>query len=215
MSGPHPPWDAGWYLPARHLASPNFGPRPAGAAIELVLVHSISLPPGRYGGDEVQRLFTNRLDWDAHPYFQQIRGLRVSAHFYVRRTGELWQFVSCDDRAWHAGASSWRGRADCNDYSIGIELEGLEGATFETAQYDALARLCDALASRYPLTGIAGHEHVAPGRKSDPGAGFDWPDLRARLAWTPRVFVSAEPPAGREEPGPAITVTPTADRRET
>ena len=188
MSGPHPPWDAGWYLPARHLASPNFGPRPAGAAIELVLVHSISLPPGRYGGDEVQRLFTNRLDWDAHPYFQRIRGLEVSAHFYVRRTGELWQFASCDDRAWHAGASSWRGRANCNDFSVGIELEGLEGDTFEAAQYAMLAGLCADLARRYPVTGIAGHEHVAPGRKIDPGPGFDWPGLRARLDWKNELF---------------------------
>jgi AmpD protein len=181
-------WNHGWLASANALASPNFGPRPAGMAIDLVVLHSISLPPGRYGGDEVQRLFTNRLDWDAHPYFQQIRGLEVSAHFYVRRTGELWQFVSCEDRAWHAGASTWRGHANCNDYAIGIELEGLEGETFESAQYDTLARLCDALARRYPIAGLAGHEHVAPGRKLDPGAGFDWADLRARLGWQGDAF---------------------------
>lgn len=138
------------------------------------MVHSISLPPGRYGGDEVQRLFTNRLDWDAHPYFGQIRGLEVSAHFYIRRDGALWQFVSADDRAWHAGASQWRGRANCNDDSVGVELEGLEGDRFEDAQYDVLAVLAAALADRYPIAHVAGHEHIAPGRKQDPGPGFDW-----------------------------------------
>jgi AmpD protein len=181
-------WNHGWLASAHALASPNFGPRPAGVAIDLVVLHSISLPPGRYGGDEVQRLFTNRLDWDAHPYFQQIRGLEVSAHFYVRRTGELWQFVSCDDRAWHAGASVWQGRENCNDYAVGIELEGLEGETFETAQYETLARLCDDLAQRYPIAGVAGHEHVAPGRKLDPGPGFDWAALRQRLGWRDAAF---------------------------
>jgi len=141
-------WQSGWYRFARPLRSPNFGPRPTGVQIDLIVLHSISLPPGRYGGDEVQQLFTNSLDWDAHPYFCGIRGLEVSAHFYVRRNGELWQFVSCDDRAWHAGASSWRGRSNCNDDSIGIELEGLEGDTFEHAQYETLASLCPAIAQR-------------------------------------------------------------------
>jgi len=182
------PWRDGWYGEAEHLPSPNFGPRPAGAQVDLVVLHSISLPPGRYGGDEVQRLFTNRLDWNAHPYFQQIRGIEVSAHFFVRRTGELWQFVSCDARAWHAGASAWRGRGNCNDDSIGIELEGLEGERFEDAQYATLVRLCPALASRYPLQFIAGHEHVAPGRKQDPGPGFDWQRLRQALDWPPGAF---------------------------
>ena len=182
------PWHDGWYGEAQHLPSPNFGPRPAGAQIDLVVLHSISLPPGRYGGDEVQRLFTNRLDWDAHPYLQQIRGIEVSAHFFVRLTGELWQFVSCDARAWHAGASAWRGRGNCNDDSIGIELEGLEGERFEDAQYATLARLCPALASQYPLQFIAGHEHVAPGRKQDPGPGFDWQRLRQALAWPLECF---------------------------
>ena len=127
-------WSRGWYRFARRLDSPNFGPRPVDAAVDLVVVHSISLPPGEYGGEHVQALFTNRLDWDAHPYFKSIEGLQVSAHFYVRRNGELWQFVSTDDRAWHAGASSWQGRANCNDFSVGIELEGLEGGPFEPAQ---------------------------------------------------------------------------------
>ena len=181
MSAPH--WAGGWLRSARRCASPNFGPRPASAAVELVLVHSISLPPGEYGGDAIERLFTNRLDWDAHPYYAQIRGLQVSSHFVVRRDGELLQFVSCDERAWHAGASQWRGRADCNDFSIGIELEGLEGGPFEPAQYARLVTLAKAIARRYPVRGIAGHEHVAPGRKFDPGPGFDWPGFRTRLGW--------------------------------
>jgi AmpD protein len=181
-------WQDGWYRFARPLRSPNFGPRPAGAQIDLIVLHSISLPPGRYGGDEVQQLFTNQLDWDAHPYFGSIRGLEVSAHFYVRRNGELWQFVSCDDRAWHAGPSSWRGRTNCNDDSIGIELEGLEGDHFELAQYETLASLCPALAQRYAIAFIAGHEHIAPGRKADPGSGFDWALLQQQLAWAPAMF---------------------------
>ena len=181
-------WCGGWYRFARRLDSPNFGPRPADASVDLVLLHSISLPPGQYGGDEVQRLFTNTLDWGAHPYFRTIEGMQVSSHFYVRRGGELWQFVSCDDRAWHAGASHWRGRDNCNDFSIGIELEGLEGGAFEDAQYEAVTDLCAALAQRYAIRHVAGHEHVAPGRKQDPGAGFDWARLRASLAWDTSVF---------------------------
>jgi AmpD protein len=181
-------WQSGWYRFARPLRSPNFGPRPPGAQVDLIVLHSISLPPGRYGGDEVQQLFTNRLDWDTHPYFDSIRGLEVSAHFYVRRNGELWQFVSCDDRAWHAGASSWRGRANCNDDSIGIELEGLEGESFEPAQYETLASLCPAIAQRHAIAWIAGHEHIAPGRKADPGGGFDWCLLREQLGWDPAMF---------------------------
>jgi AmpD protein len=148
---------------------------------DLVIVHSISLPPGQYGGDAVERLFTNRLDWDEHPYYQGIRGLCVSAHFFIRRDGTTLQFVSCEQRAWHAGRSVWQGRENCNDYSIGIELEGLEGETFEDAQYTALARLVRAAGDRYPLRSVAGHEHVAPGRKIDPGPGFDWDALRRRL----------------------------------
>jgi AmpD protein len=181
-------WQQGWYTPAQRLDSPNFGPRPAGACIDLLVIHSISLPPGQYGGNEVLALFTNQLDWDAHPYFGQIRGLQVSSHFYVRRDGSLWQFVSCDDRAWHAGQSEYRGRPHCNDDSIGIELEGLEGECFEAAQYDSLARLCTALAARYPIAHVAGHEHIAPGRKQDPGPGFDWPLLRSLLDFSDRCF---------------------------
>ena len=178
-------WRDGWYQRANPLPSPNFGPRPAGAVIDLVVVHSISLPPGRFGGYEVQALFTNTLDWDAHPYFQQIRGMEVSAHFYVRRTGALWQFVSVDDRAWHAGRSSFGGRDNCNDYFVGIELEGLEGERFTARQYRRLAVLIRALARRYPITAVTGHEHVAPGRKHDPGPGFDWARLQQALGWPP------------------------------
>lgn len=150
--------------------------------MSLLVVHSISLPPGDYGGDAIERLFTNRLDWGAHPYFETIRGIEVSAHFVIRRDGELVQFVSCDRRAWHAGRSSWRGRDDCNDFSIGVELEGLEGERFDAAQYAALASLARGLARRYPIEAVAGHEHVAPGRKGDPGAGFEWPRLRTLFA---------------------------------
>jgi len=181
-------WRAGWYGFARKLASPNFGTRPPGALVDLIVVHSISMPPGQYGGDEVQRLFSNTLDWDAHPYFRAIEGLAVSAHFYIRRNGDLWQFVGCDHRAWHAGASHYRGRGDCNDDSVGIELEGVEGGPFETAQYEALSGLCAAIAQQYPIEHIAGHEHIAPGRKTDPGAGFQWSLLRRSLAWPAHCF---------------------------
>jgi AmpD protein len=181
-------WNAGWYRFARPLRSPNFGPRPAQAVIDLIVLHSISLPPGQYGGDEVQRLFTNTLDWTEHPYFASIAGLEVSAHFFVRRDGQLWQFVDCDARAWHAGVSSYRGRDNCNDDSIGIELEGLEGHDFEDAQYETLISLCTALAQRYPIQHVAGHEHIAPGRKRDPGAGFEWPQLQRALGWPAQCF---------------------------
>ena len=181
-------WRTGWYSYARRLVSPNFGPRPPGSAVDLIVVHSISLPPGQYGGDEVQRLFTNSLDWNAHPYFRQIEGMQVSSHFYIRRNGELWQFVSCDDRAWHAGQSHYRGRDNCNDDSIGVELEGLEGGAFEPAQYETLGDLCAAIVQHYPIAHLAGHEHIAPGRKQDPGAGFEWSRLRQALGWPAERF---------------------------
>jgi AmpD protein len=177
-------WREGWWGRARALPSPNFDARPPGTDINLVVLHSISLPPGEYGGDAIERLFTNRLDCDAHSYYDQLRGLRVSAHFLVRRGGELLQFVSCEQRAWHAGASSWRGRENCNHYSIGIELEGLEGQRFEAAQYRSVAGLLRALARHYPIAETVGHEDVAPGRKHDPGAGFDWLQLRRCLRAT-------------------------------
>lgn len=184
-------WQDGWYRFARRLPSPNFGPRPAQAQIDLIVLHSISLPPGVYGGNQVQALFTNQLDWELHPYFKHIEGLQVSAHFYIQRGGEIWQFVSCDDRAWHAGVSHYRGRAQCNDDSIGIELEGLEGDTFEPAQYEALEALCPALAQRYPIAHLAGHEHIAPGRKADPGPGLDWARLQHNLGFAPQCFPGA------------------------
>ena len=175
-------WRSGWYRYARTLPSPNQGPRPDKAKVDLIVIHSISLPPGEFGNQNVQRLFTNQLDWDEHPYFQGIRGLKVSAHFFIARSGELWQFVSCDERAWHAGQSSYRGRGNCNDDSIGVELEGLEGCHFETPQYETLTGLCAAIMANYPIEHLAGHEHIATGRKQDPGAGFDWSFLQRSLA---------------------------------
>lgn len=181
-------WQHGWHPQAQRLASPNFGPRPVGVAIDLIVVHSISLPPGHYGGDAVQRLFTNQLDWDAHPYFQGIRGLQVSSHFFIPRDGTLWQFVSADDRAWHAGRSQYKGKSNRNDDSVGIELEGLEGDTFEEAQYQCLAQLCRDLKKNYPIAHVAGHEHIAPGRKQDPGPGFHWSRLQQLLNFPAHAF---------------------------
>jgi AmpD protein len=187
-------WRGGWLASARACPSPNFGPRPEGTVINLLVLHSISLPPGVYGGPEVELLFTNRLDWSAHPYFEQIRGMQVSAHFFIRRDGELVQFVDADARAWHAGRSCWDGRDNCNDLSIGIELEGLEGERFEAAQYRRLNGLCQALGRRYPVRHLVGHEHIAPGRKQDPGPGFDWARLRAGLGWPDACFPPATDP---------------------
>jgi N-acetyl-anhydromuramoyl-L-alanine amidase len=170
--------------PCRFVSSPNHDERPAGVAASLLVVHSISLPPGEYGGDAIERLFTNRLDPSAHPYFAEIAGLRVSSHFLIRRDGELVQFVPTPRRAWHAGESSWRGRERCNDFSLGVELEGLDTARFERAQYARLAALVRALRMRLPLTDIAAHSDIAPARKSDPGPGFDWPGLLCEIATT-------------------------------
>ncbi|PAT36941.1 1,6-anhydro-N-acetylmuramyl-L-alanine amidase AmpD [Vandammella animalimorsus] len=181
-------WQGGRYLPAQWIASPNCDARPDAAQIDLIVLHSISLPPGVFEGQAVQQLFTNTLDWDAHPYFQGIRGLRVSAHFFIRRDGRLIQFVDADARAWHAGQSCYDGRRARNDDSIGIELEGLEGGLFTSQQYQALTPLCQALRARYPIAHIAGHEHIAPGRKHDPGPGFDWARLQQQLQWPPAMF---------------------------
>jgi AmpD protein len=169
----------------RIVDSPNHDERPPGVEISLVVLHSISLPPGEYGGDFIERLFTNRLDPAAHPYFAEIQDLRVSSHFVVRRDGEVVQFVPVERRAWHAGVSSWRGRSRCNDFSVGIELEGTDAAPFEDAQYLALADLLADLRARLPLRAIAGHSEVAPGRKTDPGAGFDWRRLLLDLGLNP------------------------------
>ncbi len=181
-------WRDGWYRFAARVDSPNFGPRPSRSQIDLIVLHSISLPPGQYGGDEVRQLFTNQLNWQQHPFFQSIEGVKVSSHFFIRRNGDLWQFVNCDDRAWHAGVSNYRGRANCNDDSIGIELEGLEGETFEAAQYAALRALCASILQRYPIAHVAGHEHIAPGRKQDPGVGFDWVKLQKGLGLADHFF---------------------------
>ena len=166
---------------SRFVASSNCDERPAGVTIDLLVVHAISLPPGEFGGPEIEALFTNRLDPAAHPYFAGVAGLRVSAHFLIRRDGELVQFVPCARRAWHAGVSWWDGRERCNDFSIGVELEGADDAAFEDAQYATLTALTDALAGAYPLRAVAGHSDVAPGRKTDPGPHFDWPRYRAAV----------------------------------
>lgn len=145
--------------------------------MELVVIHCISLPPGRFGGDDVARLFCNELDCDRHDSYDSLRGVRVSAHLYIDRRGRTLQFVPFDRRAWHAGMSSWRGRPGCNDYSIGIELEGVDHGPFTQAQYRRLERVLDALLRRYPRLSpeaIVGHQEIAPGRKTDPGRGFDW-----------------------------------------
>ena len=182
-------WQEGWYRFARKLASPNFGPRPVQAQTDLIVIHAISLPPGQFDTGQVQRFFTNTLDWAAHPYFETIRGLKVSAHFFITRAGELWQFVSVKNRAWHAGESFYRGRNNCNDDSVGIELEGLDGGSFEHAQYESLSALCAALLQKVPILYIAGHEHIAPGRKQDPGTGFDWLRLQSSLGLPPEQFL--------------------------
>ena len=165
----------------RFLPSPNCDPRPADAVINLLVIHNISLPPGEFGGTGIIELFTNQLDPAHHPYYREIAHLRVSAHFLVRRDGEMIQFVPCSARAWHAGESSWRGRDRCNDYSIGIELEGADDQPFSDIQYDQLACLTRELQAAYPDMAIAGHSDIAPGRKTDPGPCFDWVRLRESL----------------------------------
>ena len=171
--------EAGWLDEARQLPSPNCDARPEGEAPSLLVIHNISLPPGEFGGTAVEELFTNRLDWDAHPYYQGIRGLEVSAHFFIRRDGELIQFVPCSMRAWHAGASNWCGRERCNDFSIGIELEGTDDQAFTEAQYEKLTELTELLKNTYPISDIVGHSDIAPGRKTDPGPHFEWARYRA------------------------------------
>ena len=172
---------AGWHVHAHRAQSPNADARPADERIELIVIHNISLPPGKFGGRDVQRLFTNRLRMRDHPDYPAIGMLKVSAHFFIRRDGRLLQFVSTQRRAWHAGASAWRGRERCNDFSIGIELEGTDVRPYTGRQYRRLARLVQALVKRYPdICGVAGHDEIAPGRKTDPGASFDWPRFIAQ-----------------------------------
>ena len=172
---------SGTIAAATQIASPNCDARPPGECISLLVVHNISLPPGEFGGNAIIELFTNRLDVASHPGFDALSALRVSAHFLIRRDGSLLQFVPCALRAWHAGASSWQGRERCNDFSIGVELEGTDQLAYSDAQYATLARLTRALRRRYPIVGVAGHDQIAPGRKTDPGGAFDWAYYR-RLA---------------------------------
>ncbi len=172
----------GWCRGLRRAHCTNFDARPDDAEIGLLVIHNISLPPGEFGGRHVEDLFANCLDCDAHPYFAQLRGLRVSAHFLIRRDGAAVQFVSTLDRAWHAGVSHFDGRERCNDFSIGIELEGSDDTGFCDAQYRTLAALAHALRVRHPISAVRGHEHIAPGRKTDPGPHFDWARLRGDLA---------------------------------
>jgi N-acetyl-anhydromuramoyl-L-alanine amidase len=174
-----PTWTDGWLAAAERIESPNHDPRPDGAVIDLVVIHAISLPPGEFGGPGVGALFQNELDPLAHPYFAEIAHLKVSSHFFIRRDGELVQFVPVGLRAWHAGLSQWQGRARCNDFSVGIELEGDDDTPFETAQYQTLHQVLEALQAVLPITAVTSHAHIAPGRKTDPGPLFDWQNLRA------------------------------------
>ena len=161
--------------------SPHFDDRPGGEKVSLLVIHSISLPPGEFGGNWIDDLFMGTLDPAAHPYFAEIEGLKVSAHFLIRRDGTLVQYVPTDKRAWHAGASSWKGREKCNDFSIGVELEGADDVPFAEPQYETLARLTRDLQARYGKLDFAGHSDVAPGRKTDPGPWFDWPRFRVSV----------------------------------
>ena len=176
---------AGWLSPARRVISPNSDARPENCPVELLVIHGISLPPGEFGGPWIDALFTNTLDADAHPYFREIASLQVSTHVLIRRDGEVVQYVPFDRRAWHAGQSCYDGRERCNDFSIGIELEGSDDRPYEAVQYEALADVCRALFSTYPNLSpqrMVGHCDIAPGRKTDPGPHFHWPRLRALLS---------------------------------
>jgi N-acetyl-anhydromuramoyl-L-alanine amidase len=187
---------SGWVAQARHVPSPNHDARPAGARVELLLIHNISLPPGEFGGEQIERLFTNRLDFEAHPYFASLRALRVSAHFLITRDGVLTQFVACAERAWHAGESLFEGRPRCNDFSLGIELEGTDTLAYTDAQYDVLALLGRTLFAAYPLRAVRGHSDVAASRKTDPGAAFDWPRFARALGVDATAFAPGLVPIG-------------------
>lgn len=165
---------AGFLDTARFITSPNCDERPTGTEINLLVIHNISLPPDEFGGNGVIELFTNQIDPDAHPYYQSLQGLKVSSHFFILRDGSIIQFVPCNLRAWHAGVSYWQGKKKCNDFSIGIELEGNDTTLFTDQQYFTLIALTKCLCERYPIEDIAGHSDIAPGRKTDPGPHFDW-----------------------------------------
>ncbi len=174
----------GWIEDARRVPSPNFNQRPHQCDVDMLVVHNISLPPGKFGGRFIEQFFTNQLDPAAHPYFREIEGMEVSAHCLIKRTGEIVQFVSFHDRAWHAGKSCWEKRNNCNDFSIGIELEGTDDSPFEPIQYQQLAALVRSLQALYPKltkSRILGHSDIAPGRKTDPGPAFEWSTLRALI----------------------------------
>jgi AmpD protein len=170
---------------ARQIASPNHDSRPAGVEADLIVIHGISLPPGEFGGPWIDRLFTNDLPADIHPYFTEVASMRVSSHLVVQRDGAVTQYVSFTDRAWHAGQSVYQGREACNDFSVGVELEGTDALAYEAAQYDTLAQVVAALCIAYPRLSpsrLVGHSDIAPGRKTDPGAAFDWPRARRLIA---------------------------------
>lgn len=179
--------DEGWIVQANRVPSPNCGPRPADTVPDLLVVHNISLPPGNYGGDAIERFFTNCLDCDEHPFYEEIRGVQVSSHLLIRRDGELLQFVNFQERAWHAGASCFSGRENCNDFSIGVELEGTDEDPYTEQQYRVLVGVTRALREVYPEMrneNIVGHAEISPGRKTDPGPAFDWVRYRRALAVT-------------------------------
>lgn len=171
----------GWLSGLRRISSPNYDARPAGEKINLLIIHSISLPPERFEGMAVTQLFTNTLNCDEHPYYEKLRGVRVSAHFFIRRNGEIIQFVSCNQRAWHAGVSQWWGKTRCNDFSLGIEMEGSDSVGYTDKQYQKLVYLTRRLCRAYPIAEIVGHADVAPGRKTDPGPYFDWNHFKTSL----------------------------------
>ena len=173
----------GQLIGARQVPSPNYNQRPEHTEIQLVVVHNISLPPSQFGGRYIEQFFQNQLDWSEHPYFQSIEGMQVSAHLLILRSGEVLQFVNFNDRAWHAGRSIYLGKKECNDYSIGIELEGSDDLPFDEVQYAVLAQVTAALQAAYPkiLQHLAGHSDIAPGRKTDPGPFFDWVKFRTLL----------------------------------
>lgn len=173
----------GQLIGARQVPSPNYNQRPQGTEIQLLVIHNISLPPSQFGGGYIEQFFQNQLDWSVHPYFQTIEGMQVSAHVLILRTGEVLQFVNFNDRAWHAGRSSYLGKAECNDYSIGIELEGSDDQPFSDLQYQALSQVTHALRQAYPKISshIAGHSDIAPQRKTDPGPYFQWQKFRDLL----------------------------------
>lgn len=191
----------GWINAARKVPSPNFNERPGDMPVSLLVLHNISLPPGQFEGNAIERFFLNTLDPEEHPYFQQIRDLKVSSHFLIRRTGELLQFVSVRDRAWHAGRSSFEGQTECNDFSVGVELEGTDDIAYSEAQYACLVHLTQTLMAAFPAITperIVGHEHVAPGRKTDPGPSFDWPRFLDQLC-------TLTPKSDREDAFPCVS----------